>query len=103
VEAYFIVVPLAVTSLLVAAWERRRQPRPGASLHAALLRAAEAVGLTVLFFLANVAAGALVTVLGRVLHVGFISIYLSTDITLLVMSLLQALVYQRWREARPGR
>jgi hypothetical protein len=34
------------------------------------------------------------------LNVAFISIYLTADVALLVLSLLQALVYQRWREAR---
>jgi hypothetical protein len=60
------------------------------------------VGLAVLFFLGNVATGALLTVAARTLKLTFVSIYLSTDVTLLVLSLLQALVYQRWREAPPG-
>jgi hypothetical protein len=65
-------------------------------------QALEAVGLTVVFFLANVAAGSLVTVAARALRLTFISIYLSADTTLLVLSLLQALVFQRWREGRAG-
>lgn len=97
-----MLVLAAVTSLAVAAWEWRRHGAPLASLRAAANNALEAVGLTVLFFLGNVATGALVTVGARVLDVAFISIYLSTDVTLLVLSLLQALVYQRWREARTG-
>ena len=102
-EDYFILLPLALTSVAMAALEARRQPRAAASLRAAAVKAAEAVGLTVLFFLANVATGALISVLARTLGLGFISIYLNTDITLLVVSLLQALVYQRWRESRADR
>jgi hypothetical protein len=99
-EAYFVLVLVASTSLAAGALEWRRQPRAAASLRAAASRALEAVGLTVLFFLANVGAGALLTVAARALRLGFVSLYLSTDVTLLVLSLLQALVYQRWREAR---
>jgi hypothetical protein len=102
-EGYFVLIPLALTSLAVAALEWRRQARPGASLRAAARAAMETVGLTVLFFVGNVAAGALLTAAARTLDVGFISIYLSTDITLLFVSLLQALVFQRWREARATR
>jgi hypothetical protein len=99
-EGYFILVPLALTSLAVAAVESRRQPRPSASLRAAVWRAAEAIGLTMLFFVGNVALGAFLTLVARVLGLPFISIYLSADVALLVLSLLQALVYQRWREGR---
>lgn len=99
-EGYFVLVPVLLTCLAVGAFEARRHPAPAASLRAAAARALEAVGLTVLFFLANVATGALVTVAARALNVAFISIYLTTDVALLVLSLLQALVFQRWRETR---
>lgn len=102
-EDYFILVPLVLTSLAAAALQLRRRPRAGASLREAAVKAAEAVGLTVLFFAANVATGALISLLARTLRLGFISIYLNTDVTLLVLSLLQALVYQRWRESRTDR
>jgi hypothetical protein len=102
-EDYFILVPLALTSLAVAVLELRRRPDAAASLREAAVKAAEAVGLTVLFFAANVATGAFISLATRALRLGFISIYLNTDITLLVLSLLQALVYQRWRESRADR
>jgi hypothetical protein len=100
VEAYFVLVLVALTSLGAILLEARRQPRPFVSLRAAAARALEAAGLTIVFFVANVGAGAVLTVAARALKVTFISIYLSTDVTLIVLSLLQALVYQRWREAR---
>jgi hypothetical protein len=103
VEAWFVLVPVALTSAALALAQGRRRPQAGRALRAAAGQALEAVGLTVLFFLANVAAGALVTVLARTLQLRFISIYLTTDVTLLVLSLLQALVYQRWREGAPAR
>ncbi|HVR71094.1 MAG TPA: hypothetical protein VMT87_09655 [Vicinamibacteria bacterium] len=101
-EAYFVLVLVALTSLGAGLLQWRRQPRPGETLRAAASRMLEAIGLTIVFFLGNVATGALLTVAARALNLTFISIYLSTDVTLLVLSLLQALVYQRWREARPG-
>jgi len=100
IEACFGLVLVALTSLGAILLEVRRQARPFVSLRAAAARALEATGLTLVFFLANVATGALLTVAARALKVTFISIYLSTDVTLLVLSLLQALVYQRWREGR---
>jgi hypothetical protein len=99
-EDYFVLLLAGLTSLAAGAWEWRRQARPAPALRAATARALETVGLGVLFFLGNVGAGALVTVAARALDLGFISIYLSTDVTLLVLSLLQALVFQGWREAR---
>jgi hypothetical protein len=101
VESYFVLVLVGLTSLGAIVLEARRQARAAATLRGAASKALEAVGLTVVFFLANVATGALLTVGARALEVTFISIYLSTDVALLVLSLLQALVYQRWREARP--
>jgi hypothetical protein len=100
VENYFVLVLAGLTSLAAGALEWRRHRHPAPALRAAAGRALEAVGLAVLFFLANVGTGALLTVAARALDVGFISIYLSTDVTLLVLSLLQALVFQGWREAR---
>ena len=100
-EGWFILVPVALTSAAVLV-ARGRRPEARRALPAAAGKAIEAVGLTVLFFLANVATGALVTVLSRALGLGFISIYLSTDVALLILSLLQALVFQRWREAPAG-
>ena len=97
-EGWFVLVPFALTSAAVVLVRWRRQPAAGPALTAAAGHAAETIGLVVLFFLANVATGALVTAAARTLRLAFISIYLSADVTLLVLSLLQALVYQRWRE-----
>jgi hypothetical protein len=80
----FVLGLVALTSVVAGLIEARRQPRPAAALRAAIGKALEAVGLTLAFFLANVAIGAAVTLAVRVL------------------SLLQALVFQRWREARAG-
>lgn len=102
-EAYFALAVVSLTTLAAALLEARRHARPAATLRAAAVRAAETVGLTVVFFAANVGTGAAVAVAARSLGLGFVSLYLSADVTLLVLSLLQALVWQRWRETREGR
>jgi hypothetical protein len=101
-DSVFVLVLAAITSVAVAAIEAPRHARPAAALRAAAGKALEAIGLTVAFFLVNVATGAAVAVAVRTLRVGFVSVYLSSDLSLLVLSLLQALVFQRWREARLG-
>ena len=97
-DAWFVLVPVALTSAAVALVRWRRHGAGGRALVVAAGQAMETVGLTVLFFLANLGTGALVTALARALDLAFISIYLTADVALLVLSVLQALVYQRWRD-----
>jgi hypothetical protein len=99
-EALFLLSLVAATSAgaLHQARRRERALAPGA-LRAAVLDALECVGLTVAFFAANLALGALLTLVIRALTPLFVSLYLSADVSLLVLSALQALVYQRWRAA----
>ncbi len=99
-EGYFVLLLAGLTSLAAGAWAWRRHDHPAQALRAAAARGLETIGLAVVFFTANVATGALVTVAARALDLKFISIYLSTDVTLLVLSLLQALLYQAWRDGR---
>jgi hypothetical protein len=58
----------------------------------------ESLGLGVLFLLANLAVGAALILGVRSLTGHFVSIYLISDMTLPILSLVQALVFQRWRE-----
>jgi hypothetical protein len=98
-EALFLLSLVAATSAAALRIARRRGhlDRPGA-LRAAALDALECVGLTAVFFVANLALGALLTVVVRALTPLFVSLYLSGDVSLLVLSVMQALVYQRWRD-----
>lgn len=69
----------------------------------ALLRAAgktlEAIGLALVFFLGNLAAG-LAAIFGtRALTGGFVSLYFASDESLVALSLLQALAFLWWRES----
>lgn len=98
-EALFLLSLVAATSAaaLHLAGRRGAAATPGA-LRAAALDALEWVGLTAVFFAANLVLGALLTLVVRALTPLFVSLYLSGDVSLLVLSALQALVYERWRD-----
>jgi hypothetical protein len=69
----------------------------------ALGKTCEAMGLTLIFFLLNLIVGISVVFAGRFLMGTFVSLYHLSDVTLLVLSLLQALTFQAWRaDSRPG-
>jgi hypothetical protein len=58
----------------------------------------ECLGLIVIFLAANLAVGAALILGLRALTGRFISVYFVNDATLAILSLLQALVFHRWRE-----
>jgi len=95
VEAYFILLPVALTSWAALVLGRRRGITR-AGLGAALARTLECVGLTVVFYALNTLLGAALTLLARALTRGFVSLYMTTDSLLLGFSLLQALALRWW-------
>lgn len=66
-------------------------------LAAAILEMLESLGLTVIFLLGNLAAGSALILGLRALTGQFISVYWLNDISLLVLSVLQALAFHFWR------
>jgi len=68
-----------------------------AALVAALGRAAEILGATLFFWMANVALSSALAMTVRGLHLGFVSLYLGSDLMLPAASLLQALAFEAWR------
>jgi hypothetical protein len=104
VEGVFLLSLVALTSAgALACAARRGRALPRAAFREAALRALECLGLTAVFFVANLLAGALVSGLVRAATPLFVSLYLSTDVSLLVLSALQALVFHHWLVARRGR
>jgi hypothetical protein len=102
---YVLLGLVGVTSALaygVGAFGLRLSPR---ALGPALAHLLDVVGLIVVFYLANVAMGALVLVAARHLAHRVVSLYTLDDIALVVLSLLQAIAFQAWRAAgtRDGR
>jgi hypothetical protein len=63
----------------------------------AMRDALESLGLAVVFLLGNLAVGT-IAILGLRAFTGyFVSIYVVSDVTLPILSLIQALIFQRWR------
>jgi hypothetical protein len=101
VDALFLFVLVAATSALGLYLERRRgRLLDRGELRAAADRVLECVGLAALFLVANTALGALLTLAIRGLTPVFVSLYISSDVSLIVLSFLQAIAFQRWREGR---
>ncbi|WP_441291632.1 hypothetical protein ACSRUE_15265 [Sorangium sp. KYC3313] len=95
-DALYILGVVAATSCAVYAAGRRRGMRAGL-LRPALRRAIRCVGVCLLFWGGNVAVGAAVALLVRGLGLGFIWLYVNTDVSVLVLSALQALAFESWR------
>lgn len=97
-EQFFVLGLIGITSLgtLLLGVKALGYSRKG--LRAAVGKMLECVGVTLVFFLANLAAGMAVVLLGRLLTQRFISLYLANDVTFLVFSLLQGLTFEWWRE-----
>lgn len=94
-EGYFLLLPVALTSL--GAWALGRRHGLGAgALRPVLARVLECVGLTVLFAVLNTALGAVLALLWRALSGRFVSLYLVTDSVLLGLSAMQALALRWW-------
>ena len=68
-----------------------------ADVQGAVMETLECLGLVVIFFLANIAVGTALILGLRALTGRFISVYVVNDATLAILSLLQALVFHRWR------
>lgn len=95
----FVLGLVGVTSLAACLIGARGLRLPGRALGVAAGRMLECVGLTLLFFGANLGVGVLAVLAARALTRGFVSLYLADDLILLPLSLLQALVFAWWRTA----
>jgi hypothetical protein len=97
-EPLFIVILAGLTSAVgyVVGVKAFGLSAPG--LRVALHKTLECVGATLVFYMANLTLGMLAILTARVLRGGFVSLYLASDLTLLVLSCLQALVFQGWLE-----
>jgi hypothetical protein len=72
---------------------------PAHRLCQAIARTGECLGLMIMFSLLNLAVGMLMILGGRWLTGWFVSLYVASDVTLVLLSVLQALIFQAWREA----
>ena len=85
------------SSLILWLVGRRWLRLPSAALAAALTSAVDLIGATLLFWLFNVTLCSALALAVRGLRLGFISLYLGSDVLLPAVALLQALVFEAWR------
>jgi hypothetical protein len=94
-DSAFILMVVGFSSLAAALVVRGRSRR---RLRSAMGKTLETLGLAAVFLLLNVGVGFCLTLLARVVGGRFVSLYYSDDATILAISVLQALVFQWWRE-----
>jgi len=70
------------------------------TLPAAMGETLECIGLAAIFLAGNLAVGAALVFGSRIFLDRFISVYGLSDIALVLLSLLQAIVLQSWRRSR---
>ena len=87
---------VAVTSAVLYAWGRR-QGWSARTLGAAASRTLECLGLALVLLMLNLAVGVLMALAMRMATGSFISLYGASDITLVPLSLAQAILFQWWR------
>lgn len=97
-ETAFILVVAGLSTLVAGLVGRRGSRR---SLGSAVGKTLESVGLMVAFLLGNLAVGFVLALVARVAGGGFVSLYVNDDVSIVILSVLQALVFQWWREAEP--
>lgn len=98
-EPLFIVILAGVTSVVAYVVGVRGLRLPGRGLRVALYNMLECVGAMLVFLLVNLTIGMIGILSARMLTGAFVSLYLAADIMLVVLSLLQALIFQSWLAA----
>ena len=94
-ETTFILAVAALSTLAAALLVRGRARR---SFQSAAAGALETIGLAAVFLGVNVAVGFALILLTRLVTGRFASLYKNDDVTILVLSVLQAIVFRWWRE-----
>ena len=89
-----MVVLTSVVAYFLATRTLRLEPR---SLRSAITEALELLGLSIIFLIANLAAGISLILGARALSGRFLSVYWVNDSTLGLMSFFQAIVFHCWR------
>jgi hypothetical protein len=97
VESLYLLGLVLASSALTAALGVRKLRLRAAALRSALVRLLEWAGLTAGFYALNLLLGVLAVVALRKATGDFVSLYLNTDTTLVLLSALQAAVFQWWR------
>ena len=97
-ESVFVLVVVGLTSAAAYLLGIARLGYPKSRLRLALRKACEGVGLTLVFGVVNLAVAMSAILAMRSLSGRFVSLYAASDATFLILSWLQALTFQAWRE-----
>jgi hypothetical protein len=92
----FILLVVALSSAAAAMFTGRG--RPHRRLGSAIGKALETVGIAVVFLFLNLGLGFCLALLVRAVAGSFVSLYVNDDVAIVILSVLQALVFQWWRE-----
>ena len=92
----FILLVVALSSAAAAMFFVRG--RPHRRLGSAIGRALETVGIAAVFLFLNLGLGFCLALLGSAVEGSFLSLYVNDDVAIVILSVLQALVFQWWRE-----
>ncbi len=95
-EQFFLPVLIALTSAGTYFVGARAAGLSARTLWAAVGKSLECAGLTLVFLGVNVAVGMTAALAARYLFSAFVSLYPVADVTLLGLSLLQAISFQWW-------
>lgn len=94
----FIPILLGVTSVGAYLVGAKGLKLSGTAVQKAVSKMLECLGLTFVFLGVNITVGVIVILAARAMTGGFVSLYLAGDESLLVLSLIQGLVFQGWRD-----
>lgn len=97
-EQGFLLVLAMVTSLAAYLVGAKGLGLASGPLGTAIGKMLEGIGLTALFFVGNLMVGMIAILAIRSFTPVFVSLYIADNIVLLVLSFLQALSFQWWRE-----
>jgi len=94
----FILVLVSVTSLGAYLVGANGLKLPGREIRKAIGKMFECFGITLVFFMVNIAVGVMGILAARAATGEFVSLYLASDGALLALSLIQGLAFQWWRD-----
>lgn len=94
----FMTGPIALTSVVAYLVARRALGLSPSQLGTALTRTLECLGAWLIFFALNLAVGMAAILAVRVFTGAFVSLYVVADATVALLSFLQALAFEWWRE-----
>jgi hypothetical protein len=97
-ESVFILVVTSFTSAGACVLGIARLGFSKSGLWLALGKACECVGLMLIFSVLNLAVATVTILATRSISGRFVSIYIVSDTTFLMLAWLQALIFQAWRE-----